>query len=136
MGTYILTWNAALWLWDPKTRLKEARRTEGGTKVQGRRSFGRRTHDISPGDRAFLLRQGALRAARPKRTPPRLVSARTGRPRGRSDGWSRWSRAHRTRLARRVRVLYWQAWVTARPKTSPGGVWKWWALQRVASRAW
>lgn len=61
MSTYILTWNAAKWPWKAGRRRREIERTEAGFVVQGRWATGNRTHDIQPGDRAFLLQQGATR---------------------------------------------------------------------------
>lgn len=53
---YLLTWNSNRWPWPELAR--ESRRLAAGETVSGRWGCGRNKH-IQPGDRLFLLKQGA-----------------------------------------------------------------------------
>lgn len=55
--TVIATWNPASWAWDDRN--EEIAATEGGGIVRGRWATGSRRSGLEPGDRAFLLKQGA-----------------------------------------------------------------------------
>ena len=59
MDTYLLTWNPDQWPWPASHFATAIRRTADGDLVTDRWSTGVRTTGIGPGDRAFLLRQGA-----------------------------------------------------------------------------
>lgn len=61
MSTYLLTWNPAKWQWEADSREAAIRDTVVGRLVEDRWATGNRTHGIEPGDRAFLLQQGATR---------------------------------------------------------------------------
>src|SRR4051794_6652365 len=55
MGTYLLTWNPAMWGWDDLGRTIERVRHRGEAKI--RWSTGN-TYRILPGERVFMLKQG------------------------------------------------------------------------------
>lgn len=57
-GTYLLTNNPAKWELDADELAEWVVATAAGHRVEGRWSTGATTKKISPGDRAFLLRQG------------------------------------------------------------------------------
>jgi 5-methylcytosine-specific restriction enzyme A len=57
MSVFILTWNPDRWHWDEVDYQKEVRTTSRGRRTRGGWSTGGRIGGVSPGDRAFLLRQ-------------------------------------------------------------------------------
>lgn len=57
--SFILTWNPAKWTWDDRD--DEVRESQSGVILPGQWSTGNRTKDIHPGDRAYLIQQGAAR---------------------------------------------------------------------------
>lgn len=61
MGTYLLTWNPNNWKWPREEIDRGIEETAAGRTWPGRWSVGVRRHDIKPGDRAFLMRQGSER---------------------------------------------------------------------------
>lgn len=55
-GAYLLTWNSSRWPWTELAQ--EAQRAAAGEMITSRWGCGRNKH-IQPGDRLFLLKQGA-----------------------------------------------------------------------------
>lgn len=57
LATYLLVYNPDRWVWPDNEYAEAVRITAAGDVWPGRWSVGSRRHGISPGDRAFLMRQ-------------------------------------------------------------------------------
>lgn len=61
VASFLLTWNPERWPWDERSLRRDVESTAAGRRVKGRWSVGGRRGGISPGDRAYLLRQQSER---------------------------------------------------------------------------